>query len=120
MNKWVLLEHKVYSGNLVEIHYDFLVEDKSDCLTWKLSKLPLSNQTSVEIFRQSNHRLVWLSREAYELSDNRGFVKRIDHGKFRNDSERSESGDFRFTLDGKILNGLFVISGNSCSLIKNN
>jgi len=27
MNKWVLLEHKVYFPNSVEIHYDFLVEN---------------------------------------------------------------------------------------------
>jgi len=25
MNKWVLLEHKVYSANSFDIHYDFLV-----------------------------------------------------------------------------------------------
>ena len=35
MNKWVLLEHKVYSDNLFDIHYDFLVENGIDCLTWK-------------------------------------------------------------------------------------
>ena len=80
MNKWVLLEHKVYSANSVDIHYDFLIEDEIDCLTWKLLKLPLPDQDPVEIFRQENHRLVWLSREEYELSGNRGLVKRIDHG----------------------------------------
>ena len=39
MNKWVLLEHKVYSANSFDIHYDFLVENGIDCLTWKLLKL---------------------------------------------------------------------------------
>ena len=62
MNKWVLLEHKVFSANSLEdIHYDFLVEDGMDCLTWKFLKLPLLNQDSIEIFKQPNHRLVWLS-----------------------------------------------------------
>ena len=84
MNKWVLLEHKVYSANSFDIHYDFLVENGIDCLTWKLSKLPLINQASIEITKQPNHRLVWLSRIEHELSDNRGFVKRIDHAKFTN------------------------------------
>ena len=40
MNKWVLLEHKVYSANSKDIHYDFLVENGIDCLTWKFLKLP--------------------------------------------------------------------------------
>ena len=82
MNKWVLLEHKVYSANAFNIHYDFLVENGIDCLTWKFLKLPLLNKASIEISKQPNHRLVWLSRIEYELSDNRGFVRRIDHGYY--------------------------------------
>ena len=120
MNKWVLLEHKVYSGNCFDIHYDFLVENGKDCLTWKFLKLPLINQTSIEIFKQPNHRLVWLSRERHELSDNRGFVKRIDHGRFRDVSDDLNSDCFRYILDGKLLYGMFEISGNSCKLSKNN
>ena len=120
MNKWVLLEHKVYSDNSLDIHYDFLVENGIDCLTWKFLKLPLLNQDSIEIFKQPNHRLVWLSRIEHELSGNRGFVKRIDHGIFRNVSDKLEPYSFRFILNGKLLNGLFEISGNFCRLSKNN
>ena len=119
MNKWVLLEHKVRSNNSLDIHYDFLVENGMDCLTWKFLKLPLLNQASIEIFKQPNHRLVWLSRLEHELSGNRGFVKRIDHGIFRNVTTRLKSECFLFILDGEILNGLFEISGNSCRLSKN-
>ena len=119
MNKWVLLEHKVHNTNSIDIHYDFLVENGIDCLTWKLLKLPLSNQASIEIFKQSNHRLVWLSRLEHELSENRGFVKRIDHGILKNLSDKLDSECFRFILDGKLLSGLFEISGNSCRLSKN-
>ena len=120
MNKWVLLEHKVYFANSVDIHYDFLVENGKDCLTWKFLKLPLINQTSIEIFKQPNHRLIWLSRERYELSDNRGFVKRIDHGRFRDVSDDLNYDCFRYILDGKLLYGMFEIFGNSCKLSKNN
>ena len=120
MNKWVLLEHKVYSVNSLNIHYDFLVQNRIDCLTWKFLKLPLINKASVEIFKQPNHRLVWLSRIEQELSGNRGFVKRIDHGIFKNVSDKLDSECFRFILDGEILYGLFEISGNSCRLSKNN
>ena len=120
MSKWVLLEHKVYSGKSLDIHYDFLVENEIDCLTWKFLKLPLSNQASVEIFKQPNHRLVWLSRKEHQLSGNRGFVKRIDHGIFKDVSDQLNSDDFRFILDGEFLYGLFEISGNSCRLSKSN
>ena len=120
MNKWVLLEHKVYSDNCLDIHYDFLVENGRDCLTWKFLKLPLLNQASIEIYQQPNHRLVWLSRNEHELSDNRGFVKRIDHGIFKNVSDKLDSEHFQFILDGKLLHGLFEISANSCRLSNNN
>ena len=120
MNKWVLLEHKVYSAKSFDIHYDFLIENGIDCLTWKFLKLPKLNKGSVEIFKQPNHRLVWLSREEYELSGNRGFVKRIDHGIFKNVSDKLNSECFQFILDGQLLYGLFEISGKSCRLSKNN
>ena len=119
MNKWVLLEHKVYSANSFDIHYDFLVENGIDCLTWKFLKLPLLNQAPTEISKQPNHRLVWLTRIEHELSDNRGFVKRIDHGRFKNVSDQLDSKNYRFILDGELLYGLFEISGNFCRLSKN-
>ena len=119
MNKWVLIEHKVNLANSVDIHYDFLVENGIDCLTWKFLKLPLLNQASIEIYKQPNHRLVWLSRIEHELSDNRGFVKRIDQGIFKNVSNKLNSEHCRFILDGDLLYGLFEISGNSCRLSKN-
>ena len=119
MNKWVLLEHKVYSDNSLEIHYDFLVENGIDCLTWKFLELPLLNQASIEMSKQPNHRLLWLSRIEHELSDNRGFVKRIDHGIFKKVSDKLDSEYYGFMLNGVLLDGLFEISANSCRLSKN-
>ena len=107
MNKWVLLEHKVYFANSLDIHYDFLVENGIDCLTWKFLQLPLLNQDSIEIFKQPNHRLVCLSRIEHELSDNRGFVKRIDHGNYKSVSDKLDSEHYRLILDGAVLYGLF-------------
>ena len=114
MDKWVLLEHEVHNAKSKDIHYDFLVENGIDCLTWKFLKLPSLNQASIEISKQPNHRLIWLSRIEHELSDNRGFVKRIDHGIFKNVSTELDSENYRFILDGELLSGLFEISANSC------
>ena len=119
MDKWVLLEHEVYNAKSKDIHYDFLVENGIDCLTWKFLKLPLLNQASIKIFKQPNHRLIWLSMIEHELSDNRGFVKRIDHGIFKNVSTNLDSENYRFILDGKLFYGLFEILGDSCRISKN-
>ena len=120
MNRWVLLEHNVSLSNLVDIHYDFLVEDKIDCLTWKFFRIPLFNNGFVQIIRQPNHRLIWLSRIEFELPKNRGKVKRIDHGTFINVPYKKDSQDLLVLLDGEVLNGLFEISGDFCRLTNNN
>ena len=120
MNRWVLLEHKILINNVVDIHYDFLLEDQLDCLTWKLDKVPLINKGFVAIHKQPNHRRVWLSRVQCELSDNRGIVKRIDQGTFINFSRKSDLQELKFLLNGTLMNGLFVIAGNICQLTQNN
>ena len=120
MNRWVLLEHKIIKGNLIDIHYDFLVEDQLDCFTWKFHEIPLLNKGFVKIVKQINHRLVWLSRVEYQLSDNRGLVKRIDHGTFSCISHKQHSQELKITLNGTLLKGLLTINGNFCQLTKNN
>ena len=120
MNRWVLLEHKIISSNLLNIHYDFLVEDQFDCLTWKMQELPLLNEGFVEIDKQANHRLVWLSRVEYILSNDRGLVKRIDHGTVMKGSPKLDSKELNFILNGSVLNGLLTIAGKFCQLTKYN
>ena len=120
MNRWVLLEHKVLRNKLTDVHYDFLVEDKLDCFTWKLYEIPLLNRGFVKIEKQPNHRLVWLSRVEHKLSNNRGLVKRIDHGNFSYISHNQDSQELRIILKGKLLKGLLTINGSFCKLTKNN
>ena len=115
-NRWVLLEHKILKGNLVDIHYDFLVEDQLECLTWKMYEIPSLKKVLVGIGKQENHRLIWLSRVEYILSNNRGLVKRIDNGTFINGSEKADSQVFKFILNGNLLNGLLTITGSFCQL----
>ncbi len=120
MNRWVLLEHKILSSKLLDIHYDFLVEDKLECFTWKFYEIPLLHKGFVKIRKQPNHRLVWLSRVEYQLSNNRGLVKRIDHGTFSYISHNKDFQDLKIKLDGTLLKGLLTINGNICQLTKNN
>ena len=118
MNRWVLLEHKIHARNLYDIHYDFLVEDQLDCLTWKFNQIPILNKGVVTIRKQPNHRLVWLSRFKYKLSKNRGLVKRIDHGTFSYIFHNKDSQELKIILNGKLLKGLLIIDGNFCQLMK--
>ena len=120
MNRWVLLEHKILGSKLIDIHYDFLVEDQLDCFTWKFHEIPLLNKGFIKIVKQPNHRLVWLSRVEYQLSNNRGLVKRIDHGTFSYVFQKQDSQKFKIILNGKFLKGLLIINGNCCQLTKNN
>ena len=120
MNRWVLLEHKILGSKLIDIHYDFLVEDQLDCLTWKFHEIPSLNKGVVKIVKQPNHRLVWLSRVEYQLSNNRGLVKRIDHGTFSYIFRNQDSQELKIILKGNLLKGLLTIEGDFCQLTKNN
>ena len=120
MNRWVLLEHKILGSNLIDIHYDFLVENTIDCFTWKFYEIPLLNKGFVQIRKQPNHRLVWLSRVEHQLSKNRGLVKRIDHGTFSYILQNQDFKEIQIILNGNLLNGVLTIDGNYCQLTKNN
>ena len=122
MNRWVLLEHKVPASDsdVADIHYDLLIEGKLDCLTWQFKKIPSINKGFFEVRKQPNHRLVWLSRVEYQLSNNRGLVKRIDHGTFSYIFRSQDSQEFKIILCGSLLKGLLTINGNFCKLTKNN
>jgi len=117
MNKWVLLQHKIDNSTCVENHFDFLIENGKDCLTWKIFEIPQINGPSIEILKQANHRLIWLYREKYTLSKARGQVQRKDCGTYNIVGDCLDEDDFSLILNGKILNGIFKKKFNSCQLI---
>ena len=117
MNQWVLLQHKIVRSDCVENHYDFLIENGKDCLTWKFFEIPQMNGPSVEIIKQADHRLIWLCREKYTLSNGRGQVQRRDFGIYSVIGDFLSEDDFSLQLNGKILNGIFKKKFNLCQLI---
>ena len=117
MNKWVLLQHKIDRPDCIENHYDFLIENGKDCLTWKIFEIPTINGPAIKILKQINHRLIWLYREKYTLSNSRGEVQRIDHGTYHLVGDFLDEDDFSLKLNGKIFNGIFRKKVNSCQLI---
>ena len=120
MNRWTLLKHEKINNKILDIHYDFLLENGQDCQTWKLPILPILDGPSVEIFKHSNHRLIWLTIENKLLTNNRGYVQRVDNGTFRSIEVDIDSKNFSIILKGNLINGLFKKSANLCQLISLN
>ena len=104
MNRWTLLKHERIDNEIFDVHYDFLLENGKDCETWKLLILPKLDGPSVEIFKHSNHRLVWLTIESKLLTNNRGYVQRVDNGTFKLLGVDIDRNDFSIILEGKSIN----------------
>ena len=118
MKRWVLLEHKVSKPSLSEVHFDFLIETVSDCLTWKIYEIPKLNGSLVKIIKQPNHRLVWLNRESQLLSRDRGYVQRIDYGQYSIIENNLSRDNFILKLDGKLLRGFLKKEHDLCNLFE--
>jgi len=120
MNRWTLLKHEKINNKILDIHYDLLLENGQDCKTWKLQIFPELDGVSVEIFKHSNHRLVWLTIESKVLTNNRGYVQRVDNGIFKTLGVDIDSNNFSIILKGNLINGLFKKNANLCQLISLN
>ena len=120
MNRWTLLKHERKNNKIRDIHYDFLLENGEDCKTWKLLIFPELDGVSVEILEHSNHRLIYLNIERKLLTNNRGYVQRVDNGTFKSLGVDIDSNNFSIILKGKCINGLFKKNGNLCQLISLN
>ena len=120
MNRWTMLKHEKSINETFDIHYDFLLENGQDCKTWKLLIFPELDGASVDISEHSNHRLIWLTIESKLLTNNRGYVTRVDNGIFKPLGVSIESNKFSIILKGKLIYGLFKKNANSCQLISLN
>ena len=120
MNRWTLLQHQKRNNKKLDIHYDFLLENGQDCKTWKLLNFPELDGVSVDIFEHSNHRLIWLEIESKVLTNNRGYVQRVDNGIFKPLRVDMDNNNFSIILKGKYIKGLFEKNANLCQLISLN
>lgn len=77
-----------------EMHWDFLLEQETDCLTWRLAQPPWPGVAcpGEAIVNHRKHYLTWEG----PVSGNRGTVTRFDAGEYQR--EESEPGTLRLTL----------------------
>ena len=107
MKRWSLLEHKIYTKDEIAIHYDFLLENKFDCCTWKLLQIPKIDGLPAEILPHQNHRLVWLTTKQKKLSNNRGNVYQIACGTYSLIENTIEDNHFSIKINGELFEGIF-------------
>jgi len=80
--RWVLLRHTGAPDDLRGIHFDFLLEDKEFCRTWRLTDIPLLDGPYVDSVYIAPHTLDWLNIKEKVVSGNRGVATRIKKGIF--------------------------------------
>ena len=81
--RWVLLEHIGDPNDSKGFHFDLLLEDQNDCLTWRLNEFPLLDGPGLPIVSIPAHKLSWLDVRVGRVSGGRGWAYRIIAGEFK-------------------------------------
>ena len=112
MPRFVLLEHTGAPDDPAGLHYDLLLEQGTECRTWRLAGIPQAGGPDVVAVELPPHRLAWLDQVAGEVSGGRGFARRIDAGTYEPAAPPAadESPDaVHVTLNGAQLSGRLML-----------
>ena len=115
-NRWVLLQHIGSPDDIQGIHFDFLLEDKEFCRTWRLSDIPLLDGPYVESVYIDPHKLYWLDIEEKIVSDNRGFATRIKKGIFFKSLPPIRDSFIKLSLKWDDIESDLLIDENGCRI----
>ncbi len=116
VHRWVLLKHIGSPGDVKGIHYDFLLEDKEFCKTWRLSDIPLLDGPYVDYVCSSPHNLYWLDIKEKVVSGNRGFAKRIKEGIFLKSFASAENKSINLSLIWDKREVDLLMDANGCRI----
>ena len=114
--RWVLLRHESATEDTKDFHFDFLLEDKKFCRTWRLSDIPLLDGPYVDSVYVEPHNLYWLDIEEKIVSGNRGVAKRIKQGIFLQSLPLVASSSINLSLIWDKLEVDLVIDENGCRI----
>ena len=115
-HRWVLLRHTGAPDDKEGIHFDFLVEDKEFCRTWRLSGIPLLDGPYVDCLYIAPHNLYWLDVNQKVLSGKRGVATRIKKGFFLGSLPSIENSFINLSLTWEGVEGDLVIDENGCRI----
>ena len=114
--RWVLLRHIGSPDDSRGIHFDFLLEDKEFCRTWRLSDIPLLDGPYVESVYIHPHKLEWLNIKEKFLSGNRGVATRIKSGVFFKSLPQKKSSTIKLTLYWENIEVDLLIDNQGCRI----
>ena len=117
--RWVLLRHTGAPDDPIGIHYDFLLEDKDFCRTWRLGEIPIIDGPYVNSIYISPHHLDWLDIKEKFVSGNRGFAKRIKKGSFLKSIPSIEKSWIHLSIEWDNFECDLVIDQNGFRLFSN-
>tara|TARA_Y100000766_G_C18358411_1_gene342946 strand:- start:65 stop:415 length:351 start_codon:yes stop_codon:yes gene_type:complete len=112
-----LLKHTGSPNDSKGIHFDFLLEDKEFCRTWRLSDIPLLDGPYVDSVCIPSHNLYWLDIEEKVVSGNRGVATRIKQGIFLQSLPLVASSSINLSLIWDKLEVDLVIDENGCRIL---
>ena len=117
MKRWVLLEHRLTKDNPDQKHFDLLLEEKSNCRSWRLDQLPILNGPSVKAIPINAHKLHWLERNESNVSGGRGWAKRIEAGFYKGDLVEMNTSKISVQIHSKTYNGILELDGDFCRVL---
>ena len=116
--RWVLLRHSFAPEDVAGFHFDFLLEDKEFCRTWRLSSIPLLDGPYVDSLYIPPHNLYWLDIEEKVVSGNRGVAKRIKKGIYLESLPSIEDKFFNLPLKWDDVQVNLVMDENGCRIFR--
>ena len=115
-HRWALLRHACSEKGANGIHFDFLLEDKEFCRTWRLSNIPLLDGPYVDCEHSAPHNLYWLDIKEKVVSGNRGIATRIKSGILLRSFPSVKSSFINLSLIWDKFEVDFVIDENGCRI----
>ena len=115
-----MLKHIGSPDDSKGIHFDFLLEDKEICRTWRLSDIPLLDGPYVDSVYIAPHSLGWLDLEEKVVSGNRGVATRIKQGICFKQVSSVEKSSINFSLKWEDVDVDLVIDQNGCRISSRN
>jgi hypothetical protein len=109
MPRFVVLRHAFSDDSPRASHWDLMLEDELDLITWALEALPGSSAVKVNATRLPAHRLAYLTYEG-PVSGDRGHVQRCDAGEY--EWLTREADLICVQLQGQLLRGHATLERN--------
>tara|TARA_Y100001968_G_scaffold274374_1_gene267566 strand:+ start:690 stop:1073 length:384 start_codon:yes stop_codon:yes gene_type:complete len=116
LKRWALFKHVPSSQDMQGIHFDLLLEDRSDCRSWRLDQIPFLNGQAVNAISAPPHKVDWLEKHDCAVSGGRGWAYRVERGVFKGELPISDDLPLNIELFSETIFGQLEIRNSSCRI----